>query len=205
MLLHQFKRTASCFSDQGTSSLALLIHGPWFSPSHVKVGVGAAYSYSHTGVILWCAATTNSSSRLLERCYEDVASFINLVQRGPRSREATLFTFHLQRPGDLIYIPPLRTHLVLTMNVEPTFLSGWDAVYIRDNSINKRTLAEYVIGVRRTTWRNVLREQGRKELSRWVYSAATGPHETKEYLQEHCSYWERNCPQLISTLSLDDE
>ena len=72
-----------------------------------------------------------------------------------------------------------------------------------DSFIIKRTLDEYVIGVRRTTWRNILREQGREELSRWVYSAATGPQET-EYLQKHWSYWERICPQLISTLSLDD-
>ena len=179
--------TASCFSDQQvTSSLALLIHGPWFSPAHVEVGGGAAYSYLHTGIKLWCAATTNSSSRLLERCFNDVASFIILFQRGPRSREAIFLTFHFQRPGDLIYIPPFRTHLVLTMNnVKPTVLSGWDAVYTRDHSIIKRTLDEYVIGVRRTTWRNILREQGRQKLSRWVYSAATGPQETKEYLQKH--------------------
>ena len=77
--------TASCFSNQQVnSSLALLIHGPWFSPAHVEVGSGAAYSYLHTGIKLWCAATTNSSSRLLERCHNDVASFINLIQRDPR-------------------------------------------------------------------------------------------------------------------------
>ena len=116
--------TASCFSDQQvTSSLALLIHALWFSPAHVEVGGGAAYFYLHTGVELWSAATTNSS-RSLERCYNYVASFINLIQRGPRSREATFFTFHLQRPGDLIYSPPLRPHVVLTMNnIKPTVLS----------------------------------------------------------------------------------
>ena len=130
--------TASCFSDQHvTSILALLIHVSWFSPAHVEVGGGAAYSYLHTGVKLWCAATRNSSSRLLERCYNDVASFTNLIQRGPRSREATFFTFHLQRPGNLIYIPPLRTHVVLTMNnFKPPVLTGWDAVYTRDNYNN---------------------------------------------------------------------
>ena len=48
-------------------------------------------------------------------------------------------------------------------NIKPTVLSGWDAVYTRDNSIIKRTLDEYVVGVRRTTWRNTLREQGREE------------------------------------------
>ena len=88
------------------------------------MGGGAVYSYLHTGVKLWCTATTNISSRLLERCYNDVASFINLVQRGPRLREATCFTFHLQRPGDSIYIPPLRRHVVLTMNIKPTILSS---------------------------------------------------------------------------------
>ena len=64
-------------------------------------------------------------------------------------------------------------------NIKPTVLSGWDAVYTHDNSIKKRTLDEYVIGVRRTTWRNILRHQGREELTIWVYSAATVPQETK--------------------------
>ena len=63
-------------------------------------------------------------------------------------------------------------------NIKPTVLSGWDAVYIRDNSTIERTLDEYVIGVRRTTRRNILRDQGGEELSKWVYSAATGPQET---------------------------
>ena len=160
------------------------------------------YSQLHTGVKFWCAARTTSSSRILERCYNDVTTFINQVQRGPRSREATFFIFQLQRPGDLIYIPPLRTHVVLTMNsIKPTVHSGWDDIYTHDNSIIKRTLDKYVIGVRRTTWRNILREQGREELFRWVYSAGTGHQETKEYLQKHWSYWERNCPQLTNPTS----
>ena len=82
--------TASCFSDQQvTSSLTLLIYGPWFSPAHVEVGGGVAYSYLHTGVKLVRRYNRENSSRLLERCYNDIASFIILVQRGPRSRDAT--------------------------------------------------------------------------------------------------------------------
>ena len=65
-------------------------------------------------------------------------------------------------------------------NIKPTVHSGWDAIYTHDNSIIKKTLDEYVIGVRRTTWRNILREQGREKLIRWVYSAGTGHQETKE-------------------------
>ena len=85
---------ASSFSDQQvTSSLALLIHGPWFSPADVEVDGSVAYSYLHTGVKLWCAATTNSS-RLLERCYNDVASFLNLFQRG-LAREKLLFSLSI--------------------------------------------------------------------------------------------------------------
>ena len=40
--------------------------------------------------------------------------FIDLMQRGPRERESRYLQFNLQRPGDLIYIPHLLAHAVLT-------------------------------------------------------------------------------------------
>ena len=50
------------------------------------------------------------------------------MQRGPREREWRYLQFTLQRPGDLIYTPPLLSHAVLSFDTgSPTILSGWDA------------------------------------------------------------------------------
>ena len=141
--------------------------------------VAALRNPTYIPVVNWCAATANYS-RLLERCYNDIASFIDLVQRTPCSREASYLTFSTSTSQRF----NLRTGLVLTMNNRPTVLSGWEVVYTRNHSIIERTLDEYVIGVRRASWRNILRKQGSEELTRWVYSAATGPQETKEYLSK---------------------
>ena len=104
----------------------------------------------HTGIKIWCSTTTNSSSRLLERCCNNAGSFIDFFQRGPREREASYLRFTIQRPGDLIYIPSLRAHAVLTFDTgKPTILSGWDASTIADSSNITRTLDEYNEGGRR--------------------------------------------------------
>ena len=50
------------------------------------------------------------------------------MQHGPREREMPYLPFTLQRPGDLIYIPHLVAHAVLTLDTgSPTISSGWDA------------------------------------------------------------------------------
>ena len=38
------------------------------------------------------------------------------MQRGPREHETRYLQITLQRPGDLIYIPHLLAHAVLTLN-----------------------------------------------------------------------------------------
>ena len=163
-----------------TSCRGLLIQGPRFSYVHIEVGGGASYALLHTGIKIWCFTTTNSSSRLLERCCNNAGSFIDFFQRGPREREASYLRFTIQRPGDLIYIPSLRAHAVLTFDTgKPTVLSGWDASTIAYSSIITRTLDEYNVGVRRSTWRKILRTQGREELRKWVFFASKGPSSIK--------------------------
>ena len=159
-----------------TSCVGLLINGPWFSYAQIEVGGGASYALLHTGLKFWCTATSNSSSWLLERCCNSVSSFIDLIQRGPRDKEASYLRFTVQRPGDLIYIPSLRPHAVLTIDTgKPTVLSGWDASTIADSSIVIRTLDEYIIGLRRSSWRKILPTQGKDELQNWVFSPTVGP------------------------------
>ena len=50
------------------------------------------------------------------------------MQCGPREREARYLQFIFQRPGDLIHIPHLLAHAVLTSDTgSPTILSRWEA------------------------------------------------------------------------------
>ena len=192
------------FVDQiVTSCIGLIIQGPWFFYAHIEFGGGASYALLHTGIKIWCSTTTNRSSRLLERCCNNASNFIDFFQRGPREREASYLRFTIQRPGDLIYIPSLRAHAVLTFDTgKPTILTGWDASTIADSSIITRTLDEYNVGVRRGTWRKILRTQGREELRKWVFSPTKGPQASKEQLVKHWSYWETYCPHLLNNLSI---
>ena len=174
--------TSFSFTDQiVTGCIGLLVRGPWFSYAHIEVGGGASYALLHTGIKVWCATTTNSSSSLLEGCCNIANSFIDFIQRGPREKESNYLGFTIQRLGDLNYIPNLRPHTVLTLDTgKPTILLGWDASTIADSTIIRRTLDEYIVGVRRGTWRKVLRTQGREELRNWVFAPVVG-HEKNSY------------------------
>ena len=87
--------TSFSFPDQiVTSSVGLLVHGSWFSYAHIEVGGGASYALLHTGIKIWCATTTNSSSRLLERCCNNANSFIDFFQRGSREWDAGYLPFN---------------------------------------------------------------------------------------------------------------
>ena len=82
------------------------------------------------------------------------------MQRGPREREARHLQFTLQRPGDLIYIPHLLAHAVLTLDTgSPTVLSGWDATTTSHQHVILQTLDEYTFGVRRGKWREIFRKK----------------------------------------------
>ena len=82
------------------------------------------------------------------------------MQRGPRERESRFLQFTLQRPGDLIYIPHLFAHAVLTLDTgSPTILSGWDAATTTNQQIIVQTLDEYTFGVRRGKWRENFRKK----------------------------------------------
>ena len=126
------------------------------------------------------------------------------MQRGPRERESRYLQFTLQRPGDLIYIPHLLAHAVLTLDTgSPTILSGWDAATTTNQQIIIQTLDEYTFGVRRGKWREHFREKGLSALREWVFSPATGPQESENNLVKHWQNWEKYSPDLLNTLSIE--
>ena len=111
--------------------------------------------------------------------------------------------FTIQRSGDLLFVPSLRPHAVLTLDTgEPTILSGWDASTIADSTIITRTLDEYDVRVRLGTWRKILRTPSRKALRNWVFVPAVVPQASKEQLRKHWIYWETYCPHLLNIFSI---
>ena len=78
-----------CFLDQIlTSCIGLLINGPWFNYGHTEIGGSASFALLNKGIKIWCSSTSSSGTRLFERCCHSPEGFIDLMQRGPREREA---------------------------------------------------------------------------------------------------------------------
>ena len=194
-----------CFLDQiVTSCMGLLIEGPWFTYAHTEFGSGASFALLNTGIKIWCASTSSTGTRFFERCCHPSEGFIELMQRGPRERESRYLQFTLQRPGDLIFIPHLLAHAVLTLDTgSPTVLSGWDAATTTNQQNLVLTLDEYTFGVRRGEWREIFREKGLSASREWVFSPATGPQESKDKLVKHWQYWEKHSPGLLNLLSIE--
>ena len=193
-----------CFLDQTvTSCMGLLIKGPWFTYAHTEIGGVASFALLNTGIKIWCASTSSTGTRFFERCCHSPEGFIELLQRGPRDRESRYLQFTLQRPGDLIYIPHLLAHAVLTLDTgSPTILSGWDTAATTNQEIIIQTLDEYTFGVRCGKWRKIFSENGLSALREWVFSPATGPHESKKKLVKPWQYREKYSPDLLNTLSI---
>ena len=197
--------TPYCFLDQiVTSCMGLLINGPWFTYAHTEIGGGASFALLNKGVKIWCASSSSSGTRLFERGYHSPEGFIHLMQRGPCEREACYLHFTIQRPGDLVYIPHLLAHAVLTLDTgSPTILTGWDAATTSNQRVILQTLDEYTFGVRRGKWREIFRKKGLSALREWVFSPSNSPQESKEKLQKHWNYWEQHSPQLLSSLQFE--
>ena len=146
-----------CFRDKiVTSCMGLLMKRPWFTYAHTEIGGGSSFALLNTGIKFWCASTSSTGTRFLERCCQSPESFIELMQRGSRERESRYLQFTFQRPGDLIYILYLLAHAVLTLDTgSPTILSGWDDDTTTNQQISIQTLHEYTFGVRRGKWREI--------------------------------------------------
>ena len=126
------------------------------------------------------------------------------MQLGPRERESRYLQLTLQRPGDLVYIPHVLAHAVLTLDTgSPTILSGWDSTTTTNQQIIIQTLDEHTFSVRRGKWRESFRKRGLSTLREWVLSPATGPQESKNRLEKHWQYWEKHSPDLLMTFFIE--
>ena len=122
----------------------------------------------------------------------------------PRERETRYLLFTLQRPGDLIFVPHLLAHAVLTLDTgSPTISSGWYATTTTNQQIIIQTLDEYTFSVHHGNWREIFRKQVLSTLRELVFSPATGPQESKERLDKHWQNWEKHSPDLLNTISFE--
>ena len=168
-----------------------VIKGPWFTFAHTVIGGGAASAFLIKGIKIWCASTSSTGTRFFKRCCHSPEGFIELMQRGPREREARYLRFTLQRHGDLIYIRHLFAHAVSTLDTgSPTILSGWDAATTSNQQVVHQTLDEYTFGVRRGKWREIFLKKVPSALREceWVFSPSTDPQENQDRLQKHWNY-----------------
>ena len=139
-----------CFSDHvNASGMGILIKGPWFTFAHTEMGGSASIVLLNKGIKNWCASTSSTSTRRFERCSHSRIGFKELMQRGPRERDARYLRFIIQRPGNLKYIPHLLAHAVLTVDTgSPRILSRWNAGTTSNQQLFPQTLHEYTFGVR---------------------------------------------------------
>ena len=160
--------------------MGLSIKGPWFTFTHTEIGGGASFALLNKGRKIWCVSISSTGTRLSERCCYSPEGFIELVQRNLREREARYLQFALQRPGDLTYIPHLHALAVLILDTGSTLiLFGWVAASFTNQQIKRKTLDEYIFGVRRRKWREIFRKQGFSASGERVFSPAAGPQESK--------------------------
>ena len=181
-----------CFLDQiVTNCMGLLIKGPWFTYARTEVGISASFALLNTGINIWCASTSSTSTQFIDRCCHFPERFIEKLQLGPRQRESCYLQFILQRPGDLIYIPHVLADAVLTLDTGlPTILSVRDAATTTNQQIVIQTLDDYTFGVRRGIWREIFHEKVLSAFCEWVFSPATGAQERKNSLEKHWQCWE---------------
>ena len=141
--------------------MGLIIKGPWIIFAHTEIGGGASFALLSKGMKVWCASTSSTGTLQFERCCHSPEGFIDLMQRGPREGKARFLRFNIQRPGNLIHLPHLLAHAVLTVDASsPTFLSGWDAATTSNQQVTLQTLDEYTFGVRRGEWCEIFRKKG---------------------------------------------
>ena len=176
-----------CFIDHVIiSCMGLIIKGPWFTFAHTEVGGGASFALLNKGIKVWCASTSSTRTRFFKRCCHSPDGFKELLQRGPRERESRVLEFTFQQPGDLIYIPHLLPHAVLSLDTgSPTILSRRDAVTTTNQRNIIQTLVEYLFGVRRGRWLEISCKRVLSALREWVFSPATGPQENKKRFEKN--------------------
>ena len=190
----------ACFIDQRvTESSALVTRGSWFSPGHVEVGGAAGFAYLLTGIKIWCFSYSSlTAAVLLERSLQTPPDFIHRMQRAPREKEAAGIQFAVQRPGDLLYVPHLTAHSVLTFDLgTTTILAGWDCCNISKENLIVQLFDNFSPGGTRERWREQFRLGGFDSFKKWCLEL-----DPDSEMYQHAENLEKWCPKLVKNISV---
>ena len=127
--------------------------GRGFSSVHFEIGGGVSFAFLHCSLKFWCPTTSNSSSRIFKRCYENVNSLFGIDTRGTRDKEANYLRFTIQMPLNLICIPRLSPHVVWLLKLEGLFFyRNGTRVRMPTLQFLKKLLDDYNLRVHRETF-----------------------------------------------------
>ena len=199
-VLYDYCIDPACFIDQRvTESTALVTRGSWFSPGHVEVGGAAGFAYLLNGIKIWCLSYSSlNAAVLLEHSLQTPLDFIHRMQRALREKEAAGIPFPVQRPGDLLYVPHLTTHSVLTFDLRTTtILAGWDCCNISNENLIVQLFDNFSPGGTKERWREQFRLGGFDKFKKWCFELE--PHSE---MYQHAEYLEKWCPNLVKNISV---
>ena len=103
--------------------------GHWFTRGHIEEAGSCSTATLVSGnAKLWLLGLTLRASRFIEYRCDTVFHFIDFIRTQPRFHASIAFL--IQKPGDVIFVPPLCAHTVLTFPPQfndsyATFLAGY--------------------------------------------------------------------------------
>ena len=122
------------------------------------------------------------------------------AESAARERDSLYIQFAVQRPGDLIHVPHLTTHSVLTYDMGTTTISaGWDCCNISNEKLNVQLIDNFLPGVTKERWSAQFRLGGFDSFEKWCFKM-----DSDSEMYQHSEYLKKWCPNLVKNISLSD-
>ena len=143
--------TPVCFEDQiVTECSALVTKVELFVQVRIEFGADAGFVLLVSGYKISCTSRSKRSAKILEEAMCRENDILTRLERASRKRRYTLLQFANQQPGDMLYVPHLSFHSVLTPYLgTTTILAGWDCCTKEDTELITRLLNDFCPGALR--------------------------------------------------------
>ena len=124
------------------SCMELLIKDPCFSFAHTENSSEASFALLNKRINIWSTSPPSTRTRVFECCRYSPEGFEKSKQAGPRERETPCLQYTIHCHGDMIYIPHLLAHPVLTLDTAHNCLKKIRRYYYI--SADKYSMVEWV-------------------------------------------------------------
>ena len=123
------------------------------TPERRPYSGAAGFAYSMTGIKICCLSYSSLNAAVLLECsLQTPLDFFHRMQRAPREEEVAGIQFAVKRPRDLLYVPHLTTHSVLTLDLgTTTILAGWDCCNISNENLIVHLFDKFSTGRKKGT------------------------------------------------------